>query len=179
MNPFQRLSLFNSYSDKRKLKKISSIDGLEGMTVNERLWVTDLDDEFHEVLVKDKNRARQILTWLKVDELSINVIIEKTVKSDNIIEIGIDSSGRLYIIPEYEDFSMIWRSATEVHWDIEKRYLYSPKPREWSYYQWFCQIIMAVKDEYGSDLVVTSTTKWNRISEQLRSEIQLANFPYR
>ncbi|WP_316787692.1 hypothetical protein [Pedobacter frigoris] len=56
-------------------------------------------------------------------------------KSDSITEIGIDSKERLYIIPENEQFTMIWRSASEVHWDENRLRLYSPKPREWSYYQ--------------------------------------------
>lgn len=36
---------------------------------------------------------------------------------DDIIEIGIDKSDRLYIKPKTEKFSMIYRSAAEVHWD--------------------------------------------------------------
>ena len=92
-------------------------------------------------------------------------------KFDNITEIGIDSSERLYIIPQKEEFSMIWRSAAEVHWDTVKQCLYSPKPREWSYYQWFCHIVDIVKDEYGCGLLVTNGTKWSNVPDQLRNEI--------
>ena len=56
---------------------------------------------------------------------------------DNIIEIGIDNSERLYIKPENEKFTQIYRTATEVHWDNDGCYLYSPKPKDWTYLQWY------------------------------------------
>lgn len=59
-------------------KKIAAIDGLGGMTVNERLYISGLMNEFNTALLKDKAWARQILTLLNVDELSINTIIEDT-----------------------------------------------------------------------------------------------------
>jgi len=79
MNLFQRI--FSTSRDQQILKRISSIEGLGGMTVNERLYVSGLDDEFHEALDKDKNRARQILTWLKVDDASIKKIVASNPKS--------------------------------------------------------------------------------------------------
>jgi hypothetical protein len=68
-------------------------------------------------------------------------------ETDTIIGIGIVNSERLYIRPYNKRFDYIWRSATEVHWDQEKKFLYSPKPREWSYYDWYCHIIAVVKSE--------------------------------
>ncbi|WP_431311605.1 hypothetical protein [Pedobacter albus] len=52
---------------------------------------------------------------------------------ENILEIGIDKLERLYIKPEKLSFVLIYRSATEVHWDSNGHFLYSPKPREWTY----------------------------------------------
>jgi len=92
-------------------------------------------------------------------------------KSDKIVEIGIDDQGRLYLIPENESFTLIWRSATQVHWDSYKASLYSPRPQEWSYYDWYCHIISVVKDEYGCKLIIATDTKWINIPEQLRNEI--------
>jgi len=37
----------------------------------------------------------------------------------------------------------------EVHWNDKEGYLFSPKPREWSYLDWYKHIIGVVKDEYG------------------------------
>ena len=59
-------------------KKITEIDGLGGMTVNERLYVSGLMDEFDTAMLYNKARARQILTWLKIDEPSINAITKET-----------------------------------------------------------------------------------------------------
>lgn len=61
--------------DKALLTKIEGIEGLEAMTVNERLYVTGLMDEFYSVKLINKPRATQILRWLKVDEESINSIL--------------------------------------------------------------------------------------------------------
>ena len=58
-------------------KKITTIDGLGGMTVNERLHVSELIKYFETSKLHDKARARQILTWLKVDEPSIALILEQ------------------------------------------------------------------------------------------------------
>jgi hypothetical protein len=86
------------------------------------------------------------------------------VKTDLIKEIKIDQAGRLCIFPEKEKFIYIWRSATEVHWDEDNLCLYAPPPREYwkhSYLKWYQRILFAAKDEYGVNLLLTSTTKWD------------------
>ena len=65
----------NNEKSSRILRKIDEIKGLGGMTVNERLYVSGLMDEFDTVLLSDKTRAKEILTWLKVDEKSIEQIL--------------------------------------------------------------------------------------------------------
>lgn len=54
---------------------ILKVDGIQGMTVNERLYVCGLMDEFDNSLKNDKNKARLILELLKVDLLSIEKIL--------------------------------------------------------------------------------------------------------
>ncbi|WP_396164183.1 hypothetical protein [Flavobacterium sp.] len=54
---------------------VLKIEGLGGMTVNERLYVCGLMDEFDNSLKNDKNKARLILELLKVDQLSIEKIL--------------------------------------------------------------------------------------------------------
>lgn len=90
---------------------------------------------------------------------------------DSIAEIGIDGLGRLYVMPENEQFTMIWRSALEVHWDTANRYLYSPIPREWTYYQWYHHMIDVVKDEYGCLLFINSSSCWVNVPDELKNEI--------
>lgn len=45
---------------------------------------------------------------------------------DKILEIGIDDKERLFIKPDKERFTLIYRTATEVHWDNNGLFLYSP-----------------------------------------------------
>jgi hypothetical protein len=59
------------------------VEGLDGMTVNERLFSSGLIDEFDRVKRKDRVKARKILTALEVDEPSIDKIL-KSVFSSNV-----------------------------------------------------------------------------------------------
>ena len=86
-------------------------------------------------------------------------------------EIQIDTLGRLIVFPQKEKFSFIWRSATGVHWDDKGLFLYSPKPRGWSYFNWYTQIVGAVKSEYGIDLLPTKETIWVEIPDNLKKQI--------
>ncbi|GAB5465559.1 MAG: hypothetical protein Kapaf2KO_09950 [Candidatus Kapaibacteriales bacterium] len=58
------------------IEKIQNVIGLDGMTVNERLWETGLMDEFYQTKKKNKIRATQILRLLRVDEPSIKKILK-------------------------------------------------------------------------------------------------------
>ena len=89
---------------------------------------------------------------------------------NDIAEVGIDTQGRLYIKPESMEFPFIYREAMGVHWDAEEHFLYSPKPDDWSYFQWFIQILSAVKSQ-GCQLILTNSTKWVSIPDDLRSAI--------
>lgn len=90
---------------------------------------------------------------------------------DEIIEVGIDKNERLFIRPKNERFTLIYRTATEVHWDEKESFLYSPKPREWSYYDWFSHIINVADKECNSKLVLTHRTIWTNIGNDLKKQI--------
>ena len=90
---------------------------------------------------------------------------------ENILEISIDKSGRLCIKPETEKFTLIYRSATEVHWDNNEYFLYSPKPREWTYLDWYKHIISTILTEFNCKLTITTNTKWTSIPEDLQENI--------
>ncbi|WP_426667222.1 hypothetical protein ACPPVU_14450 [Mucilaginibacter sp. McL0603] len=92
-------------------------------------------------------------------------------KNDGIKEVAIDDSGRLCIFPETEKFTYIYRTATEVHWDNKDMFLYSPKPREWSYLDWYKHIINVVKNECYCNLSLTKNTLFTNIPEILKKEI--------
>lgn len=91
-------------------------------------------------------------------------------KKDEILQIGIDENGRLFIVPKTQSFPYIYREAMEVHWDSEGKFLYSPKPREWSYIEWYTQILKAVKEQ-SCLLLITENTQWINILEELKNEI--------
>lgn len=54
---------------------VKQVDGLGGMTVNERLFASGLMDEFDRTRKHDKAKARRILELLQVDKPSIDKII--------------------------------------------------------------------------------------------------------
>jgi hypothetical protein len=56
-------------------KKASGIIGIDGMTVNERLYASGLMDLFDQAKKNDKLLAKTILKALKVDLKSIDKII--------------------------------------------------------------------------------------------------------
>jgi hypothetical protein len=89
---------------------------------------------------------------------------------EEIIEIGIDSDGRLYLVLSSKEFPFIYREAKEVSWHPERKYLYSPKPNEWSYARWYTQIFNAVKEQ-SCILSISKNVKWVAIPESLKLEI--------
>lgn len=62
-------------TDEEIIKAINGVSGLQTMTVNERIYLTGLWDEFDKAKVRDKEKARKILEWLNVDKPSIDKII--------------------------------------------------------------------------------------------------------
>jgi len=61
---------------RRVMKGISKVIGIEGMTVNERLYATDLMELFDEMKKTNKEYAQYILKSLKVDRESIEKILK-------------------------------------------------------------------------------------------------------
>lgn len=68
----------NKMTEKKIIAAINKIDGLGGMTVNERLYVTGLLKEFDKSLKSDKEKAKRILELLQVDGVSIDTFLRKT-----------------------------------------------------------------------------------------------------
>jgi len=91
---------------------------------------------------------------------------------DQIIEIGIDELERLYIKPKKEKFTLIYRTATEVHWDNKKHFLYSPKSKDWTYLDWYKHILKVTKYECNCELLLNEHTIFNNINNQLKTAIK-------
>lgn len=63
-------------TEEQMIEAVKQVDGLGGMTVNERLFASGLIGEFDRAKKKDKAKARRILDLLQVvDKPSIDKII--------------------------------------------------------------------------------------------------------
>jgi hypothetical protein len=91
--------------------------------------------------------------------------------TDDIATIGINEQGQLYIKPCIKQFTLIWRSATQVHWNDTQSYRYSPKPIEWSYLDWYKHIVTVIADECNIKLIVIEDTLWNNVNDELKEQI--------
>lgn len=91
--------------------------------------------------------------------------------ADTIEAIGFDLEGSLWVMPRSAEFPMIYREASEVRWDHVERRLYTPKPREWGYVDWFLHILSTVR-ETGTELRLTPDTEWVGIDAELRCKLE-------
>lgn len=92
-----------------------------------------------------------------------------------IAAVSIDDAGQLSVLPQLgpsENYAFIYRAAMGVKWDPALHSLVAPTPKEWSYLDWFKQIIAAVDDEYGQHLVLSYDTLWHNVPDDLRTEIE-------
>ena len=75
MRTKSRAKLF-SMTKEEIYSKANSVEGLSGMTTNERLWTSELIELFDYAKIHDREIARTILKAIKVDEISINRILK-------------------------------------------------------------------------------------------------------
>ena len=87
--------------------------------------------------------------------------------------ISIDEDGRLLIRPRRAEdiFQYVYRAAAEVQWDEVQACFATPKPREWSYLQWFQHARAAIRSELGRDFELNGRTTWANVPDLLRAEI--------
>lgn len=90
--------------------------------------------------------------------------------TDDIEAIGIDEAGALWVKPATMKFPYIYREAMEIAWDANRLSLISPRPGDWSHFQWFEQILK-VAGRQGVVLKVVASTSWVNVGEALRQEI--------
>jgi len=86
-------------------------------------------------------------------------------------EVSVHEDGSLRLRPADGDFEYVYRAATGVRWDPETRELVAPPPREWTYVDWFRQIVRAVNEEFGQTLAITSATRWTNVAPEIREEL--------
>jgi len=93
-------------------------------------------------------------------------------QSDEIVEIGIGKDNRLYACLKNEQMNQIYRAAMEVNWDEQKNALYCIPRGEWTYKEWFSQILNAALDEYGFILKLSDDVRWTNVPEDLKTQIK-------
>ena len=75
-------------------------------------------------------------------------------------------------IPESEHYEHIYRTATGVRWQSQRRALVAYEVKGMSPAWWFQQIVDAVASEYGQHLELQPDTLWTNVPESERSEIE-------
>ena len=101
--------------------------------------------------------------------------MEQTLRPVSVSEIWIDHDGRLCVrlADTSLDLNQIHRSsASGVWWNRDVGALCSPVPREWSYGQWFVQMVEDARGEYGVDLSLVDSTAWRGIPSEVRTSIE-------
>ena len=68
--------IYKKLIDEQTYSRVQHIEGLLGMPVNERLFVSGLMEEFDRAKKNNITRAKEILRWLRVDEPSIEKIVK-------------------------------------------------------------------------------------------------------
>jgi hypothetical protein len=91
---------------------------------------------------------------------------------EKITEVGIDQDRKLYVCPEKQDFSFIYRAAMEIAWDPSRRALLSPRLGEEPSLALFNRILAAAADEYGVRLKIGAETVWSNVPQSMRSQIE-------
>ena len=91
-------------------------------------------------------------------------------KSDEIVEIGIDNEERLYVVPSHQKFALIYREAMGVGWDAANNRLFSSPPRDWSYVAWFEQILKTA-ESLRVQLLITAATRWVNVPAETKAAI--------
>lgn len=91
-----------------------------------------------------------------------------------IAKVSLDESSRLQITPELlptENYADIYRAAMSVRWNPSLRSLYVVAS-DLDLIACYKQILAAVADECGHQLVLAEATEWSNIPDSLKSSIK-------
>ncbi len=71
-----------------------------------------------------------------------------------------------------EHYEYIYRAASGVRWQHQKRALIAYELSDLSPVQWFHQIVASVQSEYGQVLELRPDTRWTNVSESERRQME-------
>ena len=93
-------------------------------------------------------------------------------------EVEIDESVGILVRPQIapaKDYEHIYRTASGVRWQRERRALVPYQVKGMSHAWWFSQIVAAVQSEYGQLLELGPNTRWTNVPERTQREIEALN----
>ena len=95
----------------------------------------------------------------------------------NINKVIILPDKRLAIFPSKasSSYQYIYREASEVYWDNNNQYFYSPVPREWDYKKWYCHIVSVVRSGLSIRLNLNNDTEFEAKEGNFKADIITAN----
>ena len=91
--------------------------------------------------------------------------------AERISKVAIDPSGELRICTDNEEFHLAWKSHIAAKTEPKHRYLFSPKPADWTDCDWFLHMLSVVRSDCGVDLVLDGNTAWENVDESLMMAI--------
>jgi hypothetical protein len=107
------------------------------------------------------------------------VVGHKKMRDIAIEKIEVNDTGQLLVVPciaPGEDYRFIYRDASFVRWNDKLRCLYTtPEMGPYGVIKQFTQIISAVKDEYGDNLLITETTQLVNVPSNIEDELRKTN----
>ena len=91
---------------------------------------------------------------------------------DNILEIGIDLEGRLFVRPRSQEFQFIYRMASGVRWDEKRCCIMISTDSRLPLVEWFKLIWRGAAQEYGVRLQIGSDAVWTGIAPGDRQAVE-------
>jgi hypothetical protein len=96
-------------------------------------------------------------------------------KTVPISSVEIDSSGGLLVRPETcKSYEYLYREANGLRWDRERHAIPAHEPARWEAEDLTKHIARTLRDSCDEELVLTDTTSWIGISNQLRNDLTRA-----
>ena len=89
-------------------------------------------------------------------------------------KIEILGSGELSVTPSVNwnnMFQSIYRAASGVAWNEATNSFVTPKPKEWSYIDWYENLVASVVSEMGINLKIAPNTEWINVPNNVQKKI--------
>lgn len=94
-------------------------------------------------------------------------------RDELISEVTVDDAGRMLLKPASTLFDDLHTAgAWGFRWDEPTQSLAIPRPKEWTYRDWFEHVVKIIASQYGVHLRVGAQTQWTAVPLPVREEIE-------